>query len=209
MAADPNRAAGTWVTQRSRRETLHVWILLAIFAAAMLGGGLAARVGWLSSREGASVGLGIVALALLSFRAAELRSRQALAWVLGSRAERDVGGDLNRLRVDGLLVMHDLEPDGRGNIDHVVCGQTGVFAVETKARRYEVRHLKQVKRQAYWVRTRTGVWCTPVICLATRDDTPHRREGVWIMGRPHLVEWVRAQRGRPVDPDQAREGLCA
>ena len=208
MTIDLSRPAGAWVTRRSRRAALYVWLLLAIFGAALLGGGLAARVGWLGSAHGLGAGLAVSALALLSFWAAKDRSEEALRWRRGSRAERDVGGDLDRLRADGILVAHDLEPNGRGNLDHVVCGAIGSFAVETKARRYDVRHLKQVKRQAYWVRARTGVWCTPVICLAERDDTPHRREGVWIMGRPHLLGWLRRQQRRPVDPGEARQALA-
>ena len=49
----------------------------------------------------------------------------------GLEGERVVGQFLEGLRADGYLVLHDIEQD-RGNIDHVLIGPTGVFAIETK-----------------------------------------------------------------------------
>jgi len=208
MSADPNRAAGAWVTEQSRRATMRVWVLLGIFAASLLGGALAARLGWLSTRQGALAGLALCALALLAFYAAEQRSEQAVAWLKGSRAEREVGAALDLLRAEDALVFHDVELE-RGNLDHVVVMPRGVYLVETKARRYEERHLKQVKRQASQVHERTGFWITPVICLSTRPHRPYRREGVWIMGRSQIVPWLRGRRGRPVDVARIRSALNA
>jgi hypothetical protein len=145
--------------------------------------------------------VGESALAQLAYQAAEQRSRQAIAWVRGSRAEREVGAEIDLLREHGALVLHDVELD-RGNIDHVVVLPRGAYVIETKATRYDTRHLKQVKRQALWMRERAGQWMTPVICLASRDDTPHRRDGVWIMGREHLNQWLLAQRGRKADRER-------
>jgi Nuclease-related domain len=201
MAADQHRAAGAWVTEQSRRATVRVWILLGVFGASLVGGSIAAQLGWLSSRQGAAAGLALSALALLAFQAAEQRSRQAIAWLRGSRAERAVGEELERLREHGALVVHDLTV-GKGNIDHVVVLPRGVYLVETKARRYEEQHLKVVKRRAHVLHRELGQWVTPVICLATRVDRPYRREGVWIMGREHVVEWLRGRRGRPIALDR-------
>ena len=52
---------------------------------------------------------------------------------LGYDGEVAVGQVLNLLMLDGYHVYHDLEADNF-NIDHVVVGPAGVFAVETKAR---------------------------------------------------------------------------
>ena len=55
--------------------------------------------------------------------------------LLGLKGERLVGEMLNRLMKDGFDVFHDfpLEPDGKfPNIDHIVVGPNGVFAIETK-----------------------------------------------------------------------------
>lgn len=52
---------------------------------------------------------------------------------LGLDCEMSVGQELNHLMRDGYYVYHDF-PAEYGNIDHVVIGQNGVFAVETKGR---------------------------------------------------------------------------
>ncbi len=59
--------------------------------------------------------------------------RQVRDWRLGLDGERAVGEELNQLMRYGFYVFHDF-PAGRFNIDHVVIGPSGVFAVETKAR---------------------------------------------------------------------------
>ena len=208
MNVDPGRTAGAWVAEQGRRETRRVWILLGLFAASMLAGTVSAQLGWLSSRHGAIAGASLVTLALIAFRAAERHSVAAVAWLRGSRAERAVGARLDRLREDGYLVLHDVVLDRGGNVDHVVCGRNGVYAVETKARRYEERHLRQARREAHALHERLNVWVTPVICLASREDAPYRREGVWVMGLPHLEQWLRDHRGRALDPDQALAALA-
>jgi hypothetical protein len=206
MSADSHDAPGAWVTGQSRRATLRVWLLLGLFGASLLGGALAAQLGWLSSRAGAAAGFGLCALALLAFGAAEQRSVEAMRWIRGSRAEREVGAELELLRADGAIVAHDVETE-RGNVDHVVALARGAYVVETKYRRYDERHLRQAKRNAYWLHERAGVWVTPVICLGSRADRPYRREGVWIMGKPHLVAWLRRRRGRRIDLERLRRAL--
>lgn len=58
--------------------------------------------------------------------------------VLGLRGEKYVGERLERLRSMGYEVFHDLpgqplaKPKRRWNIDHVIVGPAGVFAIETK-----------------------------------------------------------------------------
>jgi len=60
-------------------------------------------------------------------------SVQINSLTLGYEGEVAVGQELNQLLADGFRVYQDF-PAGRFNIDHVVIGPTGVFAVETKAR---------------------------------------------------------------------------
>ncbi|MDH4205973.1 MAG: NERD domain-containing protein [Desulfobacteraceae bacterium] len=94
---------------------------------------------------------------------------------LGYEGEIAVGQELNQLMRDGYYVYHDF-PAGKFNIDHIVVGPSGVFAVETKARskptskdrkadakvKYDgkslrfpngtdVESLDQAKRQAEWL----------------------------------------------------------
>lgn len=53
---------------------------------------------------------------------------------LGYEGELAVGQQLNQLLRDGYYVYHDFSAD-KFNIDHIVVGPAGVYAVETKARR--------------------------------------------------------------------------
>jgi len=52
---------------------------------------------------------------------------------LGLDGELATGQELDQLMLDGYRVFHDVPGEGF-NIDHVVVGRNGVFAIETKAR---------------------------------------------------------------------------
>jgi hypothetical protein len=58
---------------------------------------------------------------------------------LGYEGERHVGEALNQLMLAGYRVFHDFlitdKPGATRNIDHIVIGRNGVFAIETKTRR--------------------------------------------------------------------------
>jgi Nuclease-related domain len=58
---------------------------------------------------------------------------------LGLEAETAVGQELNWLMRDGFAVFHDVPGDKSFNVDHVLVGPMGVFAVETKGRAKPVR----------------------------------------------------------------------
>jgi hypothetical protein len=60
-----------------------------------------------------------------------IKTRRALR--IGLAGEMAVSEELNRLMLDGYHVYHDFPAD-RFNIDHILVGPSGVFAVETKAR---------------------------------------------------------------------------
>jgi hypothetical protein len=125
----------------------------------------------------------------------------ARRWMLGAAAEDQVGRALNELRNEGFHVVHDVEQGAEGNVDHLVSGPTGVYLIETKLRRYDSAHLVKAKRQAAKLHDELGVWVTPVICLAKREDLePFKTQGVWIVPGGRLVAWIRAQRNRPGPP---------
>lgn len=52
----------------------------------------------------------------------------------GLLGELAMGELLQVLLRDGFRVFHDIPGDGKWNVDHIVVGPTGVFAIETKAR---------------------------------------------------------------------------
>jgi hypothetical protein len=59
--------------------------------------------------------------------------RERIAYALGLDAELAVGRELNYLMLAGFHVYHDF-PEEKNNIDHIVIGPSGVFAVETKGK---------------------------------------------------------------------------
>lgn len=131
------------------------------------------KVSWIS--------LLIVCLVFMVFFTAKLvpllRKRNNL--ILGLDCERAVGQELDQLMLDGYRVFHDF-PAENFNIDHIVIGTNGVFAVETKGRakpikgdvniiydgeglkfptHYEKEPFEQAKRQAIWL----AKWLTSAV----------------------------------------------
>jgi hypothetical protein len=91
---------------------------------------------------------------------------------------------------EGWSVEHDfLSAHGR-RIGTVVHGPSGTYLVETRNRAYRVEHLGRARHHSAWLHGEVGGWVTPVLCLVLRDDRPHRRDGVWIMGVEHLADWL-------------------
>ena len=60
-----------------------------------------------------------------------VRRRHKLS--IGLDAELAVAQELNELMLNGHRVFHDFPAD-KFNIDHIVVGESGVYAVETKGR---------------------------------------------------------------------------
>lgn len=60
---------------------------------------------------------------------------------VGYEAEIATGQELNQLMLDGYHVFHDLQLQVNGfNIDHVIVGPSGAYAIETKGRSKPVNH---------------------------------------------------------------------
>lgn len=79
-------------------------------------------------------GIAAIAFGWLSYRLIRLiKTRRD--HLLGFSGERAVAEELNQLMLDGCRVFHDVPMDPYGNIDHIIVAPTGVYAVETKARR--------------------------------------------------------------------------
>jgi hypothetical protein len=75
--------------------------------------------------------LALAIAALGTYRIWRLRPRMR-DMIQGVRGEQRVGQSLEELRLDGYSVFHALDPDEGGNIDHVLIGPAGVFALDTK-----------------------------------------------------------------------------
>jgi hypothetical protein len=100
---------------------------------------------------------------------------------------------LDALKAEGWAVEHDVS-NGRGTlIGTLVKGDSGAYIIQVRNRAYRLEHLRRARRDASWLHGLVGGWVSPVLCLAQRDDEPHRRDGVWIMGAQHLAGWLRAR----------------
>jgi hypothetical protein len=137
---------------------------------------------------------------------------------LGFEGERVVGQSLEYLRADGYQVFHDIAEDGY-NIDHVVIGPKGVYAIETKTRRKGIGHaaeivydgktllvdghspdrnpLKQAQASADRIseilRQNTGhnVYVRPVVLYPGWWVTRRcRNEKVWVLNPNALPDWL-------------------
>lgn len=202
MAYDVNRKPGAYAFAQA---DFHARQALVLFYAAMVLGLLVLVAGF----ELRNDVLAVVAL-LAMYSAGRLHDRRTelwRRWTTGANAETEVGTTLNELRRRGFVVLHDLEREGEGNVDHLVSGPTGVYLIETKARRYERKHLAKARRQAARLNESLGVWVTPVISLPARKRAPWRDAGVWIVPRGHLVEWIESQRNKPLDSERLADRL--
>jgi hypothetical protein len=138
--------------------------------------------------------LGLGAVVLLLYRDDVMDAVAAGNERLGLQSDDLVRSVLNELAKERWTVEHDVIRGPGGRLDHLVTGPGGAFAILVRHRAYRVEHLGRAKHHAARLRGEVGSWVTPVICLSLRDDTPHRRDGVWIMGVEHLAEWLRSRR---------------
>jgi hypothetical protein len=74
----------------------------------------------------------IVVVAFTTYKILQIKQRIKLL-ELGRDGERAVGEYLEKLRVKGYAVFHDIVGEGF-NIDHVVFAPSGIYAIETKTR---------------------------------------------------------------------------
>jgi hypothetical protein len=88
---------------------------------------------------------------------------------VGARSEDEVRRALEPLRESGWRLRHGLRWHGGGDIDWVAIAPSGLgFAIETKTRTYDERHVDRVREQAGWLGRRRRRWCRrgalPVLC---------------------------------------------
>lgn len=120
----------------SRVSELLLWL---ITAAAFVGVSVYA---FLTGPEHVGVAFMVMAVGFMIYAAARLQSTAKLRrdHYIGFLGERAVGEELNQLMAHGWSVFHDVPfADNPGakpfNVDHVVVGSGGLFAIETKTRR--------------------------------------------------------------------------
>ncbi len=116
----------------------------------------------------------------------------------GASGEEHVGGLLDELAGDRWLVIHDASL-GRGNIDHILIGPAGVFAIETKSHPGPVRTsqihgatIAQARAEAKAVARITGVDVEPLIVYSRAwvDRPMARRKGVRVVPARMLTGYL-------------------
>jgi len=75
-------------------------------------------------------GLGAAGCTVMAWR----RLRDIRSYRMGLLGEQAMAEQLQRLLPLGYQVFHDVPGDGKWNVDHVIVGPAGVFAIETKYR---------------------------------------------------------------------------
>jgi len=119
---------------------------------------------------------------------------------VGARSEDEVQRALAQLETEGWRLRHSLPWRGRGDIDSVAIAPTGVaFAIETKTKTLEDRHVARVLEQAGWLSRRRRRWCRrgalPVVCLARRRGVEHVEAGVLVVSIDRLASVLRTSAG--------------
>jgi hypothetical protein len=144
----------------------------------------------------------LAGFAWLVYREMDRRGDEAINWLIGSRAEEEVGRKLDALRAEGWEVIHNLKKDFGGNVDHFIRGERGAYAIETKSGRFRRRDLPQALGNAAWVKEKFGErWVTAVLCVAGDSSPPHQEGRAWVLHRDDLQKWLQ---NRPVERKRQR-----
>ena len=189
----PRRSVNFARRQQYRR------LMRAAMAAA--GSAAVAMLGLLAAGAGAMTlgGLllcGAVALGMYARRWLALAGRSRV----GARSEDEVQRALARLEGEGWRLRHSLPWRGRGDIDSVAIAPTGVaFAIESKTRTFDARHVAGVREMALWLHRRRQRWCPrgafPVLCVVRASGLERIDGGVLIVSLDRLVPALRVAAG--------------
>jgi hypothetical protein len=175
-----------------RRATLDAIALALAFIAVDALVILAVLSEWLEDSTGVVAVLALAAVVLLLYRDDVADAIASGNQKLGLAADdAAVRGALDSLVAEGWTVQHDISNERGILIGTLVQGASGAYIVQVRNRAYRLEHLRRARRDASWLHGLVGGWVAPVLCLTLRDDAPHRRDGVWIMGVDHLADWLR------------------
>jgi Nuclease-related domain len=155
-----------------------------------LPGALAAMLGLYLLVAGADVA-GVLLLAIAGMLALRVRHCVSLAARsgVGARSEDEVQRVLDPLRCEGWWVRHSVSWPGGGDVDSVLVAPSGVaFAIETKTRAYDERHLRRVREQAAWLgRRRRRYGAVPVLCVVRAAGVERYEHSVLVVSIDRLV----------------------
>jgi Nuclease-related domain len=171
-------------------------------AAAILAGALAAT----AATAGATAFAGLLAL-VMGALVLDVRRwmRLAARSGVGARSEAQVRRVLSGLEADGWRLRHSLVWGGRGDIDSIAIAPNGIaYAIETKTRTFDARHLTRARDTAAWLYRRRRRWCRrgalPVLCVARARGLERVEAGVLVVSLDRLVPALRASAGTSPRP---------
>ena len=121
---------------------------------------------------------------------------------VGAHSENEVRHVLAALEAEGWRIRHGLRWQGRGDVDSVAIAPGGIgFAIETKTRSYDDRHLMRVRQQAAWLSRRRRRWCRrgalPVLCVVRDRGVQRWEQGALVVSIDRLTSTLQSAAGGP------------
>ena len=156
---------------------------LALLALAMAIG--ASRLG--------GAGAIFLALGLIGVADARKFARSARRFRVGAAAEERVAERISDLPLLGWVVMHDVQKEGGGNLDHLVHSPGTTYVIDTKARRWRHGDIDQAHRHVAWAARRYGRrdrHVVPIICIEAGDCRTQLLDGVYIVAASNLRDFL-------------------
>ncbi|MBB1406440.1 NERD domain-containing protein [Pseudoalteromonas sp. SG44-5] len=164
-----------------------------------------------------------------------VESNNLIKLKLGRDAELAVASELIELQSHGYQIFHDIQADGF-NIDHLVVGLNGIFAIETKGRHkrikddtnykvkfennhlafpswFESKPLEQAQNQANWVNkwlyesTGFNTLVLPVLCFPGWFVELKQRPIFPIVSHKQVVKTILSMRQVSLNQEQQR-AIC-
>jgi len=171
-------------------------------AAAVVAAGLAA----VAASVGAIALAGLLALVMAALVLDARRwVRLAARSRVGARSEGEVRRALAGLEAEGWRLRHSFPCEGRGDIDSVAIAPTGIaFAIESKTRTFDERHLAHARQTAAWLHRHRRRWCRrgalPVLCVVRARGLEGTESGVLVVSLDRLAPALRAGAGTSPRP---------
>jgi hypothetical protein len=212
--------------KRAHQRRMRAMLPAIVAVAALLGFGEVVALAPVIGLWASVGGLGFVLAAVI---VATRLPREALFWDKGARGERRSAEALDPLGERGFVILYNrIMPDGRGDIDSIAIGPTGVWVIETKnlsgavqvvRDRLFVRDqdrqamVEQVYREAFAVQQIVGdllgptmTMAVPVLCIHASRTPKFDRSvgGVRIATRGNLASLLTSGLQR-LDPDLVQE----
>jgi hypothetical protein len=131
---------------------------------------------------------------------------------IGAWSEDEVRHTLAVLEAEGWRLRHSLAYGGSGDIDSVAIAPTGMaFAIETKTKTFDRRHLDAVGGMAVWLhRRRRRLFrraAVPVLCIVRARAVERIDDEVLIVSLDRLVVALRTAAGTTQCPGFIRAAV--